>query len=101
MFLHRMCIACMLAFLIVLGNAPVQAADQDISFEADSVSVNQDDGSMLAVGNVELRQAGMTLTADEVRYNRTADRAVANGNVTFIDADGGVHRSEQLFQDSD
>ncbi|MGC6453353.1 MAG: LPS-assembly protein LptD [Candidatus Puniceispirillaceae bacterium] len=91
----------MLAFLIVLGNAPVQAADQDISFEADSVSVNQDDGSMLAVGNVELRQAGMTLTADEVRYNRTADRAVANGNVTFIDADGGVHRSDMMTLDTE
>ena len=51
---------------------------------------------MLATGNVEMRQAGMTLTADEVRYNRDEDRAVASGNVTLVDADGGVHRSEVM-----
>ena len=56
---------------------------------------------MLATGNVEMRQAGMTLTADEVRYNRDEDRAVASGNVTFVDADGGVHRSEVMTLDTE
>ena len=43
----------------------------------------------------------MTLTADEVRYNRDEDRAVASGNVTFVDADGGVHRSEVMTLDTE
>ena len=101
MVFRHLIIACLLFLTAGLSNSPVMAADQDISFEADSVTVNQDDGSMLATGNVEMRQAGMTLTADEVRYNRDEDRAVASGNVTFVDADGGVHRSEVMTLDTE
>ena len=101
MFLQQFFIACLLLVTATLVTAPVVASEQDISFEADSVTVNQDDGSMLAVGNVEMQQAGMTLTADEVRYNRDEDRAVASGDVTFIDADGGVHRSDVMTLDTE
>ena len=101
MFLQQFFIACLLLVTATLVTAPVVASEQDISFEADSVTVNQDDGSMLAVGNVEMQQAGMTLTADEVRYNRDEDRAVASGDVTFIDADGGVHRSDVITLDTE
>ena len=101
MFLQQFFIACLLLATATLVTAPVVASEQDISFEADSVTVNQDDGSMLAVGNVEMQQAGMTLTADEVRYNRDEDRAVASGDVTFIDADGGVHRSDVMTLDTE
>ena len=101
MVFRHLIIACLLFLTAGLSNSPVMAAEQDISFEADSVTVSQDDGSMLATGNVEMRQAGMTLTADEVRYNRDEDRAVASGNVTFVDADGGVHRSEVMTLDTE
>ena len=101
MVFRHLIIACLLCITAGLSIAPVMAAEQDISFEADSVTVNQDDGSMLATGNVEMRQAGMTLTADEVRYNRDEDRAVASGNVTFVDADGGIHRSEVMTLDTE
>ena len=101
MFLQQFFIACLLLLTATLVTSPVVASEQDISFEADSVTVNQDDGSMLAVGNVEMQQAGMTLTADEVRYNRDEDRAVASGDVTFIDADGGVHRSDVMTLDTE
>ena len=101
MFLQQFFIACLLLVTATLVTAPVVASEQDISFEADSVTVNQDDGSMLAVGNVEMQQAGMTLTADEVRYNRDEDRAVASGDVTFNDADGGVHRSDVMTLDTE
>ena len=101
MSLQHLFIACLFLVTVVLGAGPVMAVENDISFEADSVTVNQDDGSMLAVGNVEMKQAGMTLTADEVRYNRSEDRAVAKGNVTFVDADGGIHRSEVMTLDTE
>ena len=96
-FLIAVCVAAMALF----STAPTIADEKDIIFEADTVSVNQDDGSMLAVGNVQMKQAGMTLTADEVRYNRDADRAVANGNVTFIDATGAVHKSDVMTLDTE
>jgi len=101
MVFRYLIIACFLFVTAGFGISPVMAADEDISFEADAVTVNQDDGSMLATGNVEMRQAGMTLTADEVRYNREEDRAVARGNVTFVDADGGIHRSDVMTLDTE
>ena len=96
-FLIAVCVAAMALF----STAPTIADEKDIIFEADTVSVNQDDGSMLAVGNVQMKQAGMTLTADEVRYNRDADRAVANGNVTFVDATSAVHKSDVMSLDTE
>ena len=68
---------------------PWVAAEKDISFEADSVTVNDEDGSLFATGNVLMRQAGMTLRANEVRYNKTKG-AVASGDVSFTDTDGAV-----------
>ena len=101
MFLRHLFITCLVVLTAINGSVSSLASENDISFEADSVSVNQEDGSMLAVGNVEMRQAGMTLTADEVRYNRDEDRAVAKGDVTFIDADGGIHRAEVMTLDTE
>ena len=77
------------------------AAEPEISFEADSVVVNEEDGSLFATGSVVMKQAGMTLSADEVRYNRTEDRAVANGNVVFIDTDGAIHKSDVMTLDTE
>ena len=101
MLFHRFLMAFAIACVALFNAAPVLANGKDISFEADSVSVNDEDGSMVAVGNVEMKQAGMTLTADEVRYNRDADRAVANGNVVFVDADGAVHKSDIMTLDTE
>ncbi|MEC8246369.1 MAG: LptA/OstA family protein, partial [Pseudomonadota bacterium] len=81
--------------------SPAFSADTDISFEADSVTVNDEDGSLFATGNVLMRQAGMTLRANEVRYNKTDGRAVASGDVSFTDADGAVHKSDVMTLDSE
>ena len=91
--------AVMLAGFILLVT-PVHA-EEEIGFEADAVSISQEDGSMLATGNVIMTQAGMTLRADEVRYNRGDDVAVATGNVEFIDNDGAVHRANVMTLDTE
>ena len=101
MLFRRFMLAFAMAVLAFWGAAPALANGKDISFEADTVSVNDEDGSMLAVGNVQMKQAGMTLTADEVRYNRDSDRAVANGNVVFVDADGAIHKSDMMVLDTE
>ena len=67
MLFNRLLMALAIALLAFSGAAPALANGKNISFEADTVTVNDDDGSMLAVGNVQMKQAGMTLTADEVR----------------------------------
>ena len=101
MLFHRLLMALAIAVLAFSGASPALANGKDISFEADTVSVNDEDGSMLAVGNVQMKQARMTLTADEVRYNRDDDRAVANGNVVFVDADGAIHKSDMMVLDTE
>ncbi|MGB2001256.1 MAG: LPS-assembly protein LptD, partial [Candidatus Puniceispirillaceae bacterium] len=101
MLFHRML---RIIALLILGLSGINlsfAAEPNISFEADSVAVNEEDGSLFATGNVVMEQAGMTLTADEVRYNRTEGRAVANGNVVFVDADGATHKAEVMTLDSE
>jgi len=90
--------------LLILGLGiitPSFAAETDISFEADSVIINEEDGSLFATGNVIMKQAGMTLSADEVRYNKTEGRAVAKGNVVFVEADGATHKSDVMTLDSE
>ena len=81
--------------------APSFAAETDISFEADTVVTNEEDGSLFATGTVIRTQAGMTLSADEVRYNRTEGRAVAKGDVVFVEADGATHKSDVMTLDSE
>ncbi len=101
MMFHRVSRILALLTLGLAFIAPSFAAETDISFEADTVVTNEEDGSLFATGNVIMKQAGMTLSADEVRYNRTEGRAVAKGNVVFVEADGSTHKSDVMTLDSE
>ncbi len=82
-----------LALVLVTGQMHAFADDKPITFEADNAVVNQLDGSLIATGNVLLKQAGSTLAADEVTYFQQTDRAVARGNVIYTDSDGTISRA--------
>jgi len=101
MMFHRVSRILALLILGLAFIAPSFAAETDISFEAETVVTNEEDGSLFATGNVIMKQAGMTLSADEVRYNRTEGRAVAKGNVVFVEADGSTHKSDVMTLDSE
>ena len=101
MMSHRVSRILALLILALVFITPSFAAETDISFEADSVVINEEDGSLFATGNVIMKQAGMTLSAEEIRYNRTEGRAVAKGNVVFIEADGSTHKSDVMTLDSE
>ncbi len=77
------------------------AADTPIGFEADNVIVNQSDGSLLATGNVELKQANNTLRADEVTYYRHQNRSIARGNVIHTDEAGATTRATMMELDTE
>lgn len=79
------------------GPAPAQQANiafggmkQDTSLpvevDADSLSVNNADGSAVFTGNVVVAQGKMRLTAGEVRVEYTAD----GGGIKTLHASGGV-----------
>ena len=63
-----------------------------IAFEADELHYLEDDETVIAIGNVVLRQENESVRADEVSWNRTSGTIIATGNVRLIDKDGN-----QLF----
>ena len=85
-----------LAFVFATGQMRAVANEKPIEFEAENVVVDQANGSLIATGNVVLKQAGSTLRADEVTYYQQTDRAVARGNVSYTDADGTVSRANYM-----
>ena len=94
----------LLQLLILLLTTPlfeVLAADSPIGFEADNVVVNQNDGSLLATGNVKLRQANNTLHADEVTYYRQQNKSIARGNVIYTDETGTITRATMMELDTE
>ena len=73
--------------------------DTPVDFEADSVTVSNQDGSMIATGNVMILQNGDVLRADQVIYNPSTETARASGNVTITTVDNIVHSAEEMTLD--
>ena len=90
---------CLVTFMAPV--TPATAQDQPIAFEADNVTVNQNDNSLIATGNVVLKQAGETLTADQVTYYKAERRAIASGNVIHTDAEGTVTHAKMMELESE
>ena len=61
-----------------------------VSFKADTLAHDRENGLVTARGNVEIRRGGRVLRADEVVYDQPADRLRAQGGVSLRDASGDV-----------
>lgn len=71
------------------------SADQDqIQFEADGASYDDNTDTVAVFGNVVLRRNGQSVRADQLTWDRKSGQIVAQGNIRFVDADGN-----QLFTD--
>ena len=77
--------------------APPAAADPNapVAFEADRVEYRQNDDTVVATGNVLLKQNARSLRTDTVTWNRETGKIVATGNVRMVDEDGN-----QLYTES-
>ena len=66
--------------------------DKPIEIQADNLEVDRDTRIALFTGNVDARQGGMTLKADQLRVHyREGDRtAGSGGNISLIEAIGNV-----------
>lgn len=74
------------------------AAAQDINVEAlggtpalitaDELTYDEENGRVVASGNVEISQSGRVLLADSVTYSINDDLVTAEGNVTLIEPSG-------------
>lgn len=67
-----------------------------VNFSADNLVNDEINQIVRASGNVEIKQAGRFLRADEVEYFLATDRVVAKGQVRLIDENGDVHRASAI-----
>ena len=57
---------------------------------------NRDNNTVEARGDVQIYYQGRAIQADFVRYDRTANRVFAEGNVKLTEADGSVARADKM-----
>lgn len=73
-------------------NPPPPGTDREIGFEAETLEYDSQADTVIARGNVVLREGERSVRADRVRWDRPAGRIDASGNVRYVDGDGN-----QLF----
>jgi LPS-assembly protein len=72
-----------------------QEADAPVTFSADEMATDEQNGIVIARGNVEVMQGGMILMAKQITYYHKADLVVATGEVTMLQPTGDVYFAER------
>ena len=75
-------------------STPAIAADQQIQFEADGASYDDNSEQISVFGNVVLRRGDQSVRADKITWDRKTGVIQAQGDVRLVDADGN-----QIFTD--
>tara|TARA_Y100000052_G_scaffold26765_1_gene32345 strand:+ start:32854 stop:35157 length:2304 start_codon:yes stop_codon:yes gene_type:complete len=70
-----------------------------VYLEADALTDDQNNGVMIAEGNVIARYEGRQLSADKVIYNLETQKVRAIGNVQILDPDGTVRTADEIEVD--
>jgi LPS-assembly protein len=70
--------------------------NEPVDLEADSLGYDNEQGLIVAEGNVELVQAGRILRAERVSYNQKTDEVIASGNVVLNEPNGDVHFMDEV-----
>lgn len=78
------------------NSASVINERQPVAFAADELNYEQDGDILIARGNVELKQDGRVLRAQEIRYNIPDDKVEARGGVLLIDREGNEHSADYV-----
>jgi len=71
------------------------AANDTVLLQADEIIYTKATDIVKALGRVELSLDNRVLLADQISYNQTTGRVIANNNVTLLEENGDV-----LFSDS-
>jgi LPS-assembly protein len=89
----RRCLALLLAAALSVAQAQAQApipTHLPIVLSADEVTYNEDLGTVIAKGNVEIAQGDRVLLADSVTYNQKTNIVIATGNVSLLEPTSDV-----------
>ncbi|MAP94005.1 MAG: hypothetical protein CMK07_03545 [Ponticaulis sp.] len=91
------------ALMTALAFTPAVIAQEfgpdKVYLEADTLTDDQENGVMIAEGNVVARYQDRELMADQVIYNLETRKVRAIGNVRILDPDGTVRVAEEIEVD--
>ncbi|MDA0228703.1 MAG: LPS assembly protein LptD [Proteobacteria bacterium] len=73
-----------------------EEAGKNVVMNADSLTYDENHGTVTASGNVEVSQGHRLLIADTVSYNEGQDMMTASGNVTLMEPSGEVLFADYL-----
>ena len=76
------------------ATSPPLSNTDPVTFEADQIEYDRDNGTVTASGSVEAWQNDHILRADKIVYDRNTNVAAASGHVVLVEPDGQV-----LFSD--
>jgi LPS-assembly protein len=74
--------------------APPANQDDQVSFEADGASYDNNSEQISVFGDVVMRRGEQSVRADKITWNRKSGQILAEGNIRYVDPDGN-----QLFTD--
>ena len=77
----------------------IKTSKADITFEADTIVVEQENNIMSASGNVRIMQKGDLLEANLITYNQLTGVAKAIGGVKAKDKNGTEHLAQEMVFD--
>jgi LPS-assembly protein len=77
--------------------APALAQGSMLEISMDELVDDSWSNRVVARGNVEIRYYGEVLLADEVAYDRSTRKLIAEGNVSLTEADGKHSRADRLM----
>ena len=81
---------------IIPGLKTNKDEEQEIYFSADELETDQENGIILAKGDVIVTRGKLTLNADKLWYDQKKDKVVASGNVVLQDDDGSVLYTDEV-----
>jgi LPS-assembly protein len=76
--------------------APALAQGSQLEISMDELVDDKWNNTVAARGGVEIRYYGEILNADEVAYDRSTGKLIANGNVSLQEVDGKVTHTDHL-----
>lgn len=71
-------------------------SDSQMLLEADTLTYDQDNNTVIAAGGVQIEYGGNRLVADKVTYNRGTQRLLATGNVHIIENGGNNIYTDEI-----
>jgi LPS-assembly protein len=105
--------ACAMTAMILAGAAPavggddatasgvIENADQAMRLRADEVRNDENSKQFVATGHVKIEYKRYVLSADQLTYDRQANKLDASGNVKVLEPDGAIIAADRITLNDD